>query len=454
MPPLLFVAVNAAELDRRARTYEGWVPPALVSLLIEHGHADEVRVQARGGDWFCARGWAEVLIEQGRRDEALDVLAPFVDARWSGAARWVAGLLEGWGRADEAIALLRSHEEDRLVLGDLARMLARHGRGDEAFDLLRPHTKDWLLAQALVEVTAGSGRDEEVARLLEAHVDDVNARGAEPWNAEPWNAVDLLAAVRERQGRIDEAVALLHTRHVSVVNNRDQLADLLARHGRHDELRDYIAGEGGEAAASCLAGLLEERGDVDGAAEVLRPLAADGSPNAAFALAELLSRHGRADEAIEVLRPVPGSMGGDPEWVVRKLGTLLADQGRLDEALAFIDAFAANGMWWELAYERAWLLSHCGRTDQAVTELRAHPEAATWYGAWLVSGLLADAGRVDEAIEVLRAGSEAGTNATALAELLIRRGRVKEAMTVLHQRTTVVPSADASSPDLLDTPPF
>ncbi|MFC5746938.1 tetratricopeptide repeat protein [Actinomadura rugatobispora] len=441
--------MNATELDRRARTYDGWVPPELVSLLIEHGHVDEVRVQAQGGDWYCARGWAQVLIERDQQDAALAVLAPFVDAGWSKAARSVADLLDGWGRGDEAIALLRPHAGDRLALPDLAKLLSRHDRTAEAFDLLYPHTKDWFLAQALVDVTAGTDRDEEVAHLLEAYVADVHRFEAEPWNAEPSNAVDLLATVRERQGRIDEAIALLHTRHVGVVNNRDQLADLLVRHGRHDELREYVAGEGGEAAAYCLAELLEERGDVEGAVEVLRPLA-DGSPNAAFALAELLARHGRADEAIEVLRPVPRSMGGDPEWVVRKLGTLLADEGRLDEALAFIDAF--DGRSWELAYERAWLLSYCGRTDEAVTELRAHPEAATWYGAWLISGLLADAGRLDEAIEVLRTGSDAGTNATALAELLIRQGHVKDAMTALHQRTTVVPSW--TPPDLSENPPF
>jgi hypothetical protein len=46
---------------------------------------------------------------------------------------------------------------------------------------------------------------------------------------EPSNAIDLLATIRERQGRVEEAVALLHTRDSTSVNNRDQLADLLAR---------------------------------------------------------------------------------------------------------------------------------------------------------------------------------------------------------------------------------
>ncbi|GAX57156.1 hypothetical protein [Streptomyces olivochromogenes] len=43
--------------------------------------------------------------------------------------------------------------------------------------------------------------------------------------------------IRERQGRTDEAIALLRTRNGTSVNGRDQLADLLARHDRTGELR-------------------------------------------------------------------------------------------------------------------------------------------------------------------------------------------------------------------------
>ncbi|AXG79243.1 hypothetical protein DVK44_18025 [Streptomyces paludis] len=408
--------------------------------MVEHGYLDEVAVQAGNGDWYCAKAWSQALIEQGQRDAALDVLAPFAEAGWWGAAGVVAEILDGWGRTDEAIALARPYVADGepLALAYLARLLARHGRGEEAFELLRTHTKDWFLAEALVDVSAGLGRDEEVADLLKSHVEAL--QGADVWRAEPWNAVELLATVRERQGRVDEAVTLLHTRWATLVNGQDQLADLLARHDRLPELREYIAGQGGEDAARHLAQLLEERGDVEGAIEVLRPFAVAGSPNAAFWLAELLTRYDRVDEAVEVLRPVPGQIG-DPEWVVRALWTLLVDHGREDEALAFIDELAAQsgGMWFELFCERVWLLSHCGRTEQAITELRARPEAGTWYGVSRLADLLADAGRLDEAIEVLRPTCETGRNETDLAQLLIRQGRIKEAVALLHRRTTSLP---------------
>ncbi|MFB7275176.1 hypothetical protein [Streptomyces sp. NPDC056244] len=141
--------------------------------MVEHGHLDEVRLQARGGDWYCARAWSQALIEQDERDAALDVLVPFVDAEWWRATEVVADLLDGWGRTDEAIALARPHADagEQLALEYLARLLTRHGCGDEAFGLLGPHTKDWFLAEELVDVTGGLDRDEEVADLLIPHVE-------------------------------------------------------------------------------------------------------------------------------------------------------------------------------------------------------------------------------------------------------------------------------------------
>ncbi|PVC76538.1 hypothetical protein [Streptomyces sp. CS081A] len=141
--------------------------------------------------------------------------------------------------------------------------LARCGRGEEAHALLLPHVADWLLAEALVETSAGLGRDEEIATLLEARIvagrpcvrcGSSECAGRDP---EPFNAVALLAAVRERQGRTDEALEALRTYGSLVVDNRDPLAELLIRHDRVDELRAHAAGEGREEAARHLAELLE-----------------------------------------------------------------------------------------------------------------------------------------------------------------------------------------------------
>jgi hypothetical protein len=117
-------------------------------------------------------------------------------------------------------------------------------------------------------------------------------------------SVGLLAGIRERQGRVDDAVALLHTRYGSTVNGRDQLADLLARHGRIDELRAYAATGDDKAGMQRLAKVLEERGDVEGAIAVYRQ-PGDSVRRRVFPatlLASLLIRHGRVHESAGVTR--------------------------------------------------------------------------------------------------------------------------------------------------------
>ncbi|MEU2021304.1 hypothetical protein ABZ565_03870 [Streptomyces sp. NPDC016469] len=138
--------------------------------------------------------------------------------------------------------------------------------------MLLPHADDWTLATALVDVTAVADRDEEAAALLAARIrSDHRCDG--PWccrGLDPETAIGLLATIHERQGHIDEAIDLLRHRQITSVNSRDQLADLLARHGRIEELRAYAATDGHEEAVQRLAELLGEHGDVEGAIAAYR----------------------------------------------------------------------------------------------------------------------------------------------------------------------------------------
>ncbi|MEV7325646.1 hypothetical protein [Streptomyces sp. NPDC093970] len=452
--------MDADDLDYRARTLTGCIPPRLVARLLELGHEREVEFQAGRGEWFCALEWARLLGHRGRHGQALEVLAPYVATNWWPAARARAELLEGWGRAEEAIALSRTYTEagDRLALVFFARLLARHGRSGEAFMLLRTGIQDGVLAQCLVEVAETAGMDEEAAALLEARMEAAvpacNDPDCDNLRMEPSNAVGLLATIRERQGRIEEAITLLHTRKTTSRNGRDQLADLLARHDRITELRAYAASEYHGHAVQRLAEVLEERGDVEGAIAAYRIFGArpSGMRQVAVSLSELLVRHGRSDEAIEVLRAHTEHDAED--WLVHTLCTLYADHGRSREGLAHLDAIKARcdgKEYWDLFQMRLPLMADCGLLDEAIEQTRAHPEGDTLYAAWALSDMLAKAGRTEEADAVLAQHPE--INSSRRAERLIDLGRIQDAVRLLQQPISK-PTTPAWDGTYLTEPPF
>ncbi|MFJ3877183.1 hypothetical protein ACIPW5_06975 [Streptomyces sp. NPDC090077] len=377
--------MDADDLGYRARTLTGCIPPPLVARLLELGHEREVELQADRGEWFCALEWARLLGHRGRREQALEVLAPYVATNWWPAAQARAELLEGWGRAEEAIALSRPYAEagDRLALVFFARLLARHGRGGEAFMMLRAGIQDWFLADCLVDVAEMAGMDKEAAALLEVRVEAAVPACDDPdcdnLRMEPSNAVGLLAVIRERQGRIEEAIALLRTRKVTSVNGRDQLADLLAGHDRITELRAYAASEYHGHAVQRLAEVLEERGDVEDAIAAYRTFGAtqSGMWHVAVPLSELLVRHGQGDEAIEMLHALTEHDAED--WIVHTLCTLYADQGRSREGLDHLDAIKARSdgkEYWDLFQMRLPLMADCGLLDEAIEQTRTRQSTA------------------------------------------------------------------------------
>ncbi|MFG2235506.1 hypothetical protein ACGFNX_36830 [Streptomyces sp. NPDC048723] len=447
--------MDAAALHRRTGMHDECVPPDLVDRLLALGHADVVRGQAlaEDGDWFCARAWARLLAGRGALDEALDVLAPYVGTGWWTAAAEAARLLDAAGRGEEAITLVRPFASDgeRSALRALALLLARHGQGEEAYELLVPHTTDWLLAEALVEVGVGLGRGDEVAALLEARIapETPCIRCGSPECGrrymEPFNAVNLLASVREEQGRTDEAIAVLRSPGSTVVNNRDPLAELLVRHDRIDELRAYA---GTPEAVRQLAELLEERGDVAGAVDAYRKHVDEHRGNTSILLAELLARHGRGAEAIEIVRALDSA----DDWVVDQLCKLFAAEGRAEEGLAHLDALKARRgrEEWELSRLRGPLMAACGRVDEAVAQALAHPEGGSPYARESLAHLLIDAGRPEEAVALL--DTDRLDHRRTLGPLLVELGRVEEAVTLLRTPRPQTPPPEPTG--YSDCPPF
>ncbi len=429
------MAVDATDLECRARTRSGCIPPELVSRLLERGHVDVVELHAGRGEWFCALAWARSLGEQGRQADALEVLGPYLATGWWTAVAAAAALLEGWGRAEEAIELTRVRMEagHPMALEFYARLLARHGRAEEAFTLLRRHIGDLPLG-TLVDVAGAAGRDEEAAALVAARTEH---RCTDfPWCCKGLDrdtAFGYLATIRERQGRTDEAIALLRASSTSLLNNREQLAAFLARHGRLDELRAMAATDDSGSAVQHLARLLEEAGDVKGAIAAYRQAgsAVAGNSHSAFELAQLLARHGRGSEAIDVMR-VQADIYNGHDWVLHTLAELCLDQGRPEEGLAHLDTLAAargGEEEWDLYWIRLPLIAACDGVDEAVAQARSHPEDATRYAAPHIAELLAGAGRTEEAVAVLEQHSS--SNCHDLAGYLIDLCRVEDAMAIL-----------------------
>ncbi|MFC8720611.1 hypothetical protein [Kitasatospora sp. NPDC057198] len=456
--------MNVDDFDHRVRTESGCVPPDLVRRLLELGHTAVVREQAGRGEWFCAREWARWLERHGRPDEALAVLEPYLALNWWPAAEAAVELLEGRGRVEEAVALARPYAEggDQLVLRSFARLLTRHGRADEAFALLLPHLSEWFLAGPLVEAAEAAGLAEEAADLLAARIAAAPPETGDVWGpdgrsggVEPRNAVELLAGIRERQGRVAEAIALLRTRQDTSVGNRDALADLLARHGRIEELRAYAEADGYGHGLQRLAEVLEERGDVDGAIEAYRRTEVFRR-HVPVLLAHLLARHGRGEEAIELAYRCAERSGGE-DCDLDLLATLCLDLGRPGHGLDLLDALRerrGGAEHWEQYWMRLPLMAACGRIDEAVERSRAHPEGDTWYAPGQVARMLADAGRTEEAVALLRVAPDPDWNRRDLGGYLVELGRIEEALAVLQHYEPPQPSEPLEPTGGFEHPPF
>ncbi|MET7290115.1 hypothetical protein [Streptomyces sp. NPDC005573] len=434
------------------------VSPRTVSVLLEHGHLD-LLVEAAGtiraggpGAWQCAQGAARELSRRGDREAAWQVVAPYARTRTWVAVKTAAELLESWGRAEEALALVRTREgEDRLAAPVEARLLVVLGRVQEAIDLLRPHLDDWYYLQGLVDATEGAGRDEQVLELLAHHVEQELRTGR------PLQATVMLARVLERQGRLDEAVEALQrnldTGNSISVNVVEELARLLARHGRLRDLEELTTRSYGQYAVGELIGKLEEAGRTDAAFAAARRAASDRPTRGSALLADLLVRHGRPAEALEAARPLLADR--DCGCHEQDLLAKLLEHGHIDTAHDLLAELVSRppqvsddedgrvylAEWEEkLTGLRIWLLAESGRADEAIGILEGFSDDEFWLRRETLAGILDRQGRPDEAIAVLAASTDS-LEAYELSDLLIRQGRAREGFAVF----TKAPDAPFSS---------
>ena len=211
------------------------------------------------------------------------------------------------------------------------------------------------------------------------------------------------------------------------------------------------ADTGDAFAAARLPGLLAKRGDLDEAERIWRAQADAGDVFAAWQLAELLAERGdldglrdRADAGdgaaasrlVELLAQRSDLDGlreradaGDRS-ATQRLADLLAERGDLDGLRDRADA--GDGA---AAARLADLLAARGDLDG----LRERADARDQNAVCRLARLLAERGDLDEAARILRARADAGDWAAArlLADLVAERGDLDEAAQILHAQADV-----------------
>ncbi len=407
-----------------------------MTLLLEHGHLNLV-IQAaeERGEWFCAEHAVQELCRSGEFGQALEVMEPFVATGWRTALWAKAEILLRAGRMDEALDLVRPDEEGRasqIVCRNVAELLAKAGCVDEAIGLLVPHIGESWIRTVLVQITEGKDRDERVLELIAPHAEAARrSRDEGRWDYSRSDAQELQAQVLERADRADEAIRILGEviagRRFLSENTLTAYAELLARHGRLDELRELATGQDAHTLLHIYAGALRDHGQDREAETVMREaVAADDWVGYRSWLSSVLLQDGRLDDAITVAEP--GFSGYDCSNLLAPLVYPLLD--RPAELLHLLDhplTVPHHGHedfqhWW-----RAFALAGLGRAEEAIAVVEAHPDP--WTDPRVIrAGLLSAAGRLsDAAVELQGIGTIKARE--ELFEVLVRQGQATEAIT-------------------------
>lgn len=349
----------------------GGVLPRIVDEILERGGLEVLVETAREReDWFCAVGAVRGLCRAGEFGRAWMVVEPFAASGWQPAVRAGADVLLRWNRVEQALELAhpggRGQESDD-VWRDYAEALVGAGRVDDAIGVLVPCLRDRRVLRGLVEMTEGQGCDERVLEVLAPIAEEFRRDPRQCGVGDLWEVLPAQARVLERSGRVDEAIPLLGAdvaaRRYGPQNNVEFYAELLARHGRVEALRDLATGTHKSTAASPYVKTLENLGRAGEAEAYLRDLIAAKHPGSyEHTLMELLIRQGRFDDAIELVEHTFDDLYDGN--LLQSTLIVLAEQGQHDKALELTqrrspEFLAENEECW-LRSNRWWLMGRRG----------------------------------------------------------------------------------------------
>ncbi|WP_212992214.1 tetratricopeptide repeat protein [Actinoplanes auranticolor] len=419
-PRLHNLRARAATGDRDAT----WRLAELLSEQGRNGEAIEVLrayVDTHPSDTMSHSRLVTALSEEGRIDEVIDSLRARAQTGnwwdWSAPSELVR-FLEQQDRVDEAIEVLRQQAVtgDRQSRTSLADRLAERGRVDEAIDMLRSlaaeaDADDRYAAHRLVDLLVNEGRLDDV-RALAVSDSDVDGYAAR-------RSVRLLV----EQDRVDEAIEVLRLRAEAGTDSPDDIdrvAWTLNNTGRGAEARNILQARADADGWSAAWQGFNDLIDLENFDILMAQTTAGWST--AWHLDHLLAETGR----ITALEARDAAQKWSATW---HLDGLLAAQGRIGDLKSRADAGG-----WSAAWHLVGLLADQGSLD----ELAVWAEAGNGYAARRFADLLAGQGRVDEAINVLQAriGAEADDTYAArqLLKTMVQRGRVDEAINVLRTR--------------------
>jgi tetratricopeptide (TPR) repeat protein len=198
-----------------------------------------------------------------------------------------------------------------------------------------------------------------------------------------------------------------------------------------------------QADRSDLTGLADQarrRGLYQHAFKLYAAAAQAGDEHALRGATRLLADTGRVEEAIGWLGPYADAGSAT---ALGEVAQLLDNAGRIDEAAAFYCRAARAGHASALM-GAAWMMKRAGRIDESAAFDRRAVQAGNLSAMWPGAELLLEAGRAEEAIRWLQGLAEAGhTEAVrAAAWVLGQTGRTREAMPWLRARAA---AGDTSS---------
>ena len=408
-------------------------------------YRSKVKLCARLGRLFLGQGQAdraaeilrEALRERPRNPDLLDLLARVHVARqdFASARRWARRLIEV--QPDDATGYRR-----------LAETYHAEGRAEDAIGDLRryyeAHPQNQALGLLLASALESAGRTQEAARLYQ----DLCRPGATT-GADPATALKL-ADIHLESGRPVEALQALAATmvteevHSSVLVKAAKIIDGLEEPAEvYRQARRLVKDEVSHYGPFVLVGMLAEAADRPADALGLYEKALSRQPKAAIAYsrkADLLIRDHRLADALSVYRTAVQA-GLDLPVFHRKMGMLLDELGRLDEAIEeyqkVLDRAPSGDR--VTSYFLASALGKADRFDEAVAvlerllrrrpkDLRAHVQLA---------GLHLAQDKLDAAEALLLQARDLHPDATGplavLADVHYRQERYDEAIALARE---------------------